>query len=53
MANPHPNVIDLVEVLEDDEGKHLIMELCLYGDLLDHISSQGRLEEDEALHIVQ
>ena len=41
-VSPHPNVIDLYDVYEDQRGVHLVLELCSGGELFDRIVAQER-----------
>lgn len=41
-VSPHPNVIDLYDVYEDQSGVHLVLELCSGGELFDRIVAQER-----------
>lgn len=41
-VSPHPNVIDLYDVYEDQNGVHLVLELCSGGELFDRIVAQER-----------
>ena len=47
MQVDHPNIIKYYESYEDDKYIHLVMEMCTGGDLLDKISSEGILFEDQ------
>lgn len=40
----HPNIVELIEVVEDETHIHLVMELCNGGDLLSQIV---RVNEDQ------
>ncbi|XWS08191.1 hypothetical protein CRYUN_Cryun41cG0058600 [Craigia yunnanensis] len=44
-VSPHPNVIDLYDVYEDQSGVHLVLELCSGGELFDRIVAQARYSE--------
>lgn len=50
---PHPNVIQLYDVWEDSGGVHLILELCLGGELFDRIVAQARYSEAGAAAVVR
>lgn len=41
-VSPHPNVIELYDVYEDQGGVHLVLELCSGGELFDRIVGQAR-----------
>lgn len=47
MQVDHPNVIKYYESYEDDKYIHIVMEMCTGGDLLDKVSSEGILTEDQ------
>ncbi|KAH6814846.1 hypothetical protein C2S51_023864 [Perilla frutescens var. frutescens] len=51
-VSPHPNVIHLYDVCEDNAGIHLILELCSGGELFDRIVAQARYNEAEAAAVV-
>ncbi|KAJ0443077.1 putative calcium/calmodulin-dependent protein kinase CAMK-CAMK1-DCAMKL family [Helianthus annuus] len=38
----HPNVVDLKAVYEEEGGVHLVMELCIGGELFHQLEHQGR-----------
>ncbi|KAL6556782.1 hypothetical protein OROHE_006658 [Orobanche hederae] len=44
----HENVVDLKAVYEEEDCVHLLMELCVGGELFHLIEKQGRLSEHEA-----
>ncbi|KAL2508553.1 Dof-type domain-containing protein [Forsythia ovata] len=50
---PHPNVIHLRDVCEDNGGVHLILELCSWCELFDRIVAQTRYNEAEAAAVVR
>jgi serine/threonine protein kinase len=52
MTLSHPNIILLHEVIDNPESLFMITELCLGGDLLDHIEKRGPLREVEAANVV-
>lgn len=52
-VSPHPNVIHLHDVCEDNGGVHLILELCSGGELFDRIVAQARYNEAEAAAVVR
>eukprot|EP00270_Netrium_digitus_P004337 TRINITY_DN1538_c0_g1_i4.p1 TRINITY_DN1538_c0_g1~~TRINITY_DN1538_c0_g1_i4.p1 ORF type:complete len:458 (+),score=25.06 TRINITY_DN1538_c0_g1_i4:125-1498(+) len=49
----HTNVLELKAVFEDDDAVHLIIDMCMGGDLFKHLSSVERLEESAAARLVQ
>ncbi|PSS11451.1 Calcium-dependent protein kinase [Actinidia chinensis var. chinensis] len=44
----HPNVVDLKAVYEDEDYVHLVMELCVGGELFHQLEKHGRFSEYEA-----
>lgn len=52
-VSPHENVIDLYDVCEDQNGVHLILELCSGGELFDRIVARRRYSEVEAASVVR
>jgi len=44
----HGNIVSIVEVYEDDNDVHVIMELCSGGELFDRIVSKGHYSEKDA-----
>uniref|UniRef100_A0A6N2M114 calcium/calmodulin-dependent protein kinase n=1 Tax=Salix viminalis TaxID=40686 RepID=A0A6N2M114_SALVM len=52
-VSPHPNVIDLYDVYEDQNGVHLVLELCSGGELFDRIVARDRYSESEAAAVVR
>uniref|UniRef100_A0A2N9F9A8 Calcium-dependent protein kinase n=1 Tax=Fagus sylvatica TaxID=28930 RepID=A0A2N9F9A8_FAGSY len=50
---PHPNVIELYDVYEDQNGVHLVLELCSGGELFDRIVAQERYSEAGAATVVR
>ncbi|KAF5446401.1 hypothetical protein F2P56_032032 [Juglans regia] len=52
-VSPHPNVIDLYDVYEDQNGVHLVLELCSGGELFDRIVAQERYTEAGAAAVVR
>ncbi|KAM7267128.1 hypothetical protein ACFE04_009294 [Oxalis oulophora] len=53
-VSPHPNVISLLDVFEDDRsGVHLVLELCSGGELFDRIVKQARYSEVAAAEVVR
>ena len=41
----HPNVVQLLEVMETENSYYLVTELCGGGDLMELICSKKRLDE--------
>lgn len=52
-VSPHNNVVDLYDVYEDQNGVHLIMELCSGGELFDRIVAQEKYREVEAAAVIR
>ncbi|KAF2300694.1 hypothetical protein GH714_015192 [Hevea brasiliensis] len=52
-VSPHPNVIDLYDVYEDQNGVHLVLELCSGGELFDRIVARDRYSEIKAAAVVR
>lgn len=52
-VSPHPNVIHLVDVFEDEASIHLVLELCSGGELFDRIVTQERYSEAGAAAIIR
>ncbi|XVE68510.1 hypothetical protein DITRI_Ditri09bG0073800 [Diplodiscus trichospermus] len=52
-VSPHPNVIDLYDVYEDQSGVHLVLELCSGGELFDRIVAQEKYSEAGAAVVVR
>ncbi|CAI7780273.1 unnamed protein product [Closterium sp. NIES-53] len=50
---PNPNIARLEEVFEDEEGVHMVMELCVGGELFDKIKEKKRYEEREAVPVMR
>lgn len=44
----HPNIAKFFETYEDEKYVHIVMELCLGGDLFDNIIKKGHFTENEA-----
>ncbi|KTF86915.1 hypothetical protein cypCar_00034662 [Cyprinus carpio] len=49
----HPNITQLLDILETDNSYYLVMELCPGGNLMNHIYEKKRLEEREAQKYVR
>ncbi|RFU25616.1 hypothetical protein B7463_g10719, partial [Scytalidium lignicola] len=45
----HPNIIKLFDIWENHTEIYLVLEYVDNGELFDHISTNGRLEEEEAV----
>jgi serine/threonine protein kinase len=50
---PHPNIVSLKEVYEDDNAVQLIMELCEGGELFDRIVARGHYTERAAANVAR
>eukprot|EP00929_Paragymnodinium_shiwhaense_P049376 TRINITY_DN2490_c0_g1_i1.p1 TRINITY_DN2490_c0_g1~~TRINITY_DN2490_c0_g1_i1.p1 ORF type:complete len:891 (-),score=205.68 TRINITY_DN2490_c0_g1_i1:137-2809(-) len=48
----HPNIVRIFEHFEDMFCVYMIVELAKGGDLYDHLVNQGRLDEQEAAHVL-
>lgn len=44
----HPNIVNLRAVYEEEDYVHLLMELCMGGELYHRLEKHGRLSEVEA-----
>mgnify|MGYP002775866263 CR=1 FL=1 len=51
--SPHPNIVSLKGVYEDDNAVQLIMELCEGGELFDRIVSRGHYNERAAAKVAR
>ncbi|XP_076876292.1 hormonally up-regulated neu tumor-associated kinase homolog A isoform X1 [Brachyhypopomus gauderio] len=49
----HPNITQLLDILETENSYYLVMELCPGGNLMNHIYEKKRLEEREAQKYVR
>lgn len=52
-VSPHPNVIHLYDVYEDNGGVHLILELCSGGELFDRIVAKASFSESDAAVVIR
>ncbi|KAH7277401.1 hypothetical protein KP509_39G049300 [Ceratopteris richardii] len=50
---PHPNIVILKGVYEDENAVHLVMELCEGGELFDRIVARGHYNERDAAKIAR
>lgn len=44
----HPNIVQVMDIIETKSFTFIIMEYCAKGELHDYITSMGRLSEIEA-----
>merc|ERR1719502_128779 len=44
----HPNIVKVFETFEDNKSIHIIMELCLGGDMMRRITGKGHFTEHTA-----
>lgn len=44
----HPNVVDIKAVYEEEDYVHIVMELCIGGELFHKLEEYGRFSETEA-----
>lgn len=45
----HPNIVDLYEVIQDNDGRiYLVLELVTGGEMFDYIVTRGKIKEREA-----
>ena len=49
----HPNIVQLLEVMETDNFYYLVTELCSGGELLDYICERKRLDENVSKKYVE
>ncbi|XP_063404988.1 hormonally up-regulated neu tumor-associated kinase-like [Mytilus trossulus] len=49
----HPNVVQLLEIMETENSYYLVMEYCKGGDLMDYICQRKKLEEREAKRFIR
>lgn len=52
-VSPHPNVIHLIDVYEDADAVHLVLELCKGRELFDRIVEKERYSERDAAAVVR
>lgn len=50
---PHPHIVTLKGVYEDDNAVHLVMELCEGGELFDRIVARGHYHERAAANVTR
>ena len=50
---PHPNIVGLRYVYEDENAVHLVMELCEGGELFDRIVARGHYNERAAANVTR
>lgn len=50
---PHPHIVGLKGVYEDDNAVHLLMELCEGGELFDRIVARGHYHERAAAGVTR
>lgn len=50
---PHPHIVGLKGVYEDDNAVHLVMELCEGGELFDRIVARGHYHERAAANVTR
>ena len=49
----HPNITQLLDILETENSYYLVMELCPGGNLMHKIYEKKRLEEPEARRYIR
>ena len=49
----HPNIIQLYEIIETDNSYYLVTEVCMGGDMMQHIYKHQYLEEKEVRKYVR
>lgn len=49
----HPNIVQLYEIIETDNSYYLVTELCMGGDMMQHIYKHQYLEEKEVKKYVK
>lgn len=50
---PHPNMLQLHDVFEDEEGFHVVLEYCKGAALLEQIHNRGHFSERDAAHVMR
>ena len=50
---PHPNIVGLRSVYEDENAVHIVMELCEGGELFDRIVARGHYHERAAATVTR
>jgi serine/threonine protein kinase len=48
-SSGHPNIVQFMQIMEDDEYKYVILEYCPEGDLFSNITDRGRYVRNDAL----
>jgi serine/threonine protein kinase len=51
MKNPHPNIVNCLEIIEDDLNVYIVEELLPQGDLLQYLTKHAPLKEAEVKKI--
>jgi calcium/calmodulin-dependent protein kinase I len=49
----HPNIIQLMEVVDSPDTLYLVLEYATGGELFDAIVNKGQYSEDDAAHIIK
>lgn len=52
LLDGHPNIVSMVDKLDDKEYYHLILEWCRGGDLFEYMSSRVSLNECAAGNLI-
>jgi len=47
----HPNIVKLIDVYEEEQAVHLVMELCQGGELYDRLAAKKRYSEGDATRV--
>ncbi|MFS7898765.1 putative protein kinase CAMK-CAMK1-DCAMKL family [Helianthus anomalus] len=50
---PHPNIVSLKDIYDDDSAVHLVKELCEGGELFDRIVARGHYTERAAAGVTK